>query len=432
MKTKIREPVFYLLIAGATIELLLFIWLCSVGQKVFMQLVSAPDTSSYIRIAQHLVQDGILVSSPRTLGYPLFLCLGYLIGGMRYGMYVVIAAQLILNIVFSWVCWSLLQRVTPTSGVRLRAIITLFFFWAGMGMALSLLSDFLAAFFFSVFLYGMLFWRSRSSLLLSGGSLALATLTRPTFTFMPVLLPVAVFLIGCFTSKVPRYHLAVFILCSLSATGVSIAYQYSSYGYVGPSSIVAKNIGRTLSVLTKGKITREDYEEFDKKLAEQAGRPFLTLSRTEEEKYAVQIFRSELNSRPGMMLSQLLKTFVKYLFAPVESSVAKLTTPFVTERTYTTYVRPVLGLVCLPIWLLSLLPPIGWSKEYKMYYILVMMFLFYVVGITVMNPLQGERIRFPVLVFMLPVAVLNTHNIRDYLTQWCQGKRAKERLGVVV
>ena len=108
----------------------------------------------YNRIALQLEENNKLTSGQRTLGYPLFLYLGYLIGGRSYGMYVVIALQLMLNLIFRWGCWRLLQRIAPAAGIRLRSIVTLFFFWASLGMALYLLTDFLASFLFGVFFYG--------------------------------------------------------------------------------------------------------------------------------------------------------------------------------------------------------------------------------------------------------------------------------------
>ena len=361
-----------------------------------------------------------LTSGQRTLGYPLFLSLCYLIGGRSYGIYVAIATQLVLNIVFTWGCWRLLQRIAPAAGVRLRSIVTLFFFWAGMGMALYLMTDFLASFFFGVFLYGMLFWRSRSSVPLSGTALALATLTRPTFTFIPFLLPLAAYLIGRFTSKVPKNYLIAFMLFSFVATGISIIYQYTSDGYIGPSPVVTQNIERTIYFsLKENQLTESDYiREFEGEIERRAGQPFVTLSRSAQEKYAREMLFEVLVSHPRQIILYLVRNFVKYIFVPVESVVARLTALYMSEQAYLTYVRPVLGLLCLPIWLFSLSPPFGSPKKYKMYYLLVVIFLLYVVGISVMTPLQGERMRFPVLVFMLPVMVWNVHRLHSYLIQW--------------
>src|SRR5207342_490823 len=106
------------------------------------------DTPEYVRVALHFAERFTLTSSPRTPGYPLFLALGYLIGGSTNGAYVIIVIQLALNIVFTWGCWTLLQQLVPSAGVRLRISLTLFFFWVGLGMALYLMTDFIAALLF--------------------------------------------------------------------------------------------------------------------------------------------------------------------------------------------------------------------------------------------------------------------------------------------
>jgi hypothetical protein len=336
---------------------------------------------------------------------------------MDYGKHVVVAMQLLLNLVFTWGCWHLLQRLTPAADTRLKTIITFVFFWAGMGLALSLMVDFLTGFFWGVFLYGLLFWRNHWSAFLSGTSLALATLTRPTFTFIPLLLPVAAYFVRRCTAKVPLPHLAIYIVCSLIATGTSITYQYSYDKYTGPSSIVAKNIGRILHYAYQGKeITKEGYERFQKEIAEYAGKPYGSISRREEERYAIQLFFEKLRSYPKPLLLALFMTCVKYLFAPIEQSVAKLTTFYASASVYLTYVRPLLAVACFPIWFLAMSPPIGSSKK-KAYYLFMMIFLLYMVGITAANPWQGERIRFPVLAFMLPVVVWNFQTVHGYLGQ---------------
>jgi hypothetical protein len=409
------------MVGCAIIQILFFIWLSSLDHDRFMQFVSSPDTPSYIKIALELTQRGSLIASPRTLGYPLFLSLGYLLGGMSYGPYLVIAAQLTLNIVFTWGCWMLLQQIAPAAGTALRVVVTLFFFWAGMGMALNLLSDFLASSFFGIFLFGLLFWRSRVSLLLSGTSLALATLVRPTFTFVPLLLPFAAYLVGRITSKVPPSHVMTFIFASVAATGISVAYQYSFQGYAGPSPVLAKNIGRTLnSVSTNKKMGKEAYEAFNQTIADRAGKPYSAVSPSEEEKYAVELFMEQFSSRPKDFVVFFINTFLKYLFVPTESLLQRLTVLYMSEETYHRHVRPVLTAIFLPLWVLCLWPP-AFSSSKVAYYVFALMFLFYIVGITIINPVQGERIRFPVLAFILPVALWNSDRLFA-----CFSKRTQE------
>src|SRR5262245_27255489 len=110
-----RKPIFYILTACISLELLLFFWLCFLGQKAFTEFIWAPDTYRYNHVALQLAETFTLAKSTRTLGYPLFLSLGYLIGGRSHGIYVIVGIQLILNIVFTWGCWRLLQRIIPAA-----------------------------------------------------------------------------------------------------------------------------------------------------------------------------------------------------------------------------------------------------------------------------------------------------------------------------
>jgi hypothetical protein len=296
----------------------------------------------------------------------------------------------------------------------------MFFFWAGLGMALKLLSDFLAAFLFGLFLFGFLFWRSRPSLFVSATALGLATFVRPTFTFVPLLIPVAAYLVGRCTSKVPVVHIVGFVFASLAATGISSVYQYSFQGYAGPSPILAKNIGRTLDVISRdGREENRgvDYEAFNRRIAQRAGKPYSAVSPSEKERYAVEFFHEELKARPGAVLLQLSKTAVKYLLAPVDSAVILLIRLANPDADAPPQVRLLLGLVCLPLWLLAITPPCGRSKEIWAYYLLVALFMAYVLGLTSINPFLGERIRFPVLGLMLPIAAWNLSTLLAFLAR---------------
>jgi len=417
--TQARNLSLEVLAVCVGIESLLFFWLCSFGHDGFIAFIWTPDTSEYVRIAQHLTETFTLTPSPRTLGYPLFLALGYLVGG-RSWPYVIVIVQLLLNIALTWGVWRLLQQLVPNAGIRLRATATFFFFWAGLGMALYLMTDFLASFFFGVFLYGMLFWRTRPSILLSGTCLALATLTRPTFTYLPFLLPAAFYLAGRVTSKATWPQLVAFMACSLGATGVSVMYQYTAYTYLGPSPVLLLPIEEALYYgVVQHQRPGTDYisfkKEFEAEVEKRADRRFATLTPAEQETYAKQIFREELLSHPTEIATNYIKNFIKYMFVPVESNLMRVVALFASEQTYLRYVRPILGLVCLPVWLLSLIPPINSPKKYRMYYLLAMVLLVYVIGISAISTGSGERIRFPLLAFMLPIMVWNVDRAHRYL-----------------
>jgi hypothetical protein len=181
---------------------------------------------------------------------------------------------------------------------------------------------------------------------------------------------------------------------------------------------VAKNIGRILHHAYRGKeIRKEDYERFQREIAEYAGKPHVSISRREEERYAIKLFFEKLQSHPIPLLLALLTTFVKYLFAPIEQCVIILMMFYASASLYLTYVRPLLTMACLPIWFLAMSPPMGSSKK-KAYYLFMMILLLYMVGITAANPSQGERIRFPILALMLPVVVWNFQAIQRHMSRY--------------
>ncbi len=404
-----------LLILCAAVEGVLFGWLCTLPTDAFWAFVSDPDPAEYWRVARHLAASDWWLTTSRTLGYPAFLALCQRLGGAVYGAHVAIALQLLLNLGLTGLCWRLLQRLAPSVGERGRFVAALFCFWAGMGMALMLMSDFLSALLFAVFVYGLLFWRRHRSLWISGTALALATWVRPTLMVIPLLLPLMAWCVARVTSRVPVGHLVVFAVCILAATGASTAYQYAADGYLGPSSIVAQNVGRTVVFATlDGTVTGNDYPRFIPQIEARAGAPDETLSRREVQQHAMRIFFETLWTHPKPMLALMGKTFVKYLCVPVEFLVQQLTTRVAGAAAYEAVVRPIIALGCLPVWLLALWPP-GRARRYWAYYLLMLLLWFYLAGITMVNPYQGERIRFPVLMLMLPVVLWNAQSILQRL-----------------
>jgi hypothetical protein len=402
----------FVLIACVGIEVVMIVWLSLLGRDAFMTYAWAVDTQGYVAVALHLVETGTLTAGPRTLGYPLFVAFAYFLGGVTRGPYVVIGLQLVLNVGLTWGCWRLLERMAPTAGVRIRALATLFFSWAALGMALILMSDFLGAVFFGMFLYGMLFWRSRTGVALCGGSLAFATLTRPTFTFFPLVIPFLAWLVGRCTAKLSRRDLIFYMGCSLAATGLSVMYQYSYSRYMGPSPNLITPIQETIyHGVVERQAPSSDIDSFKKQFEQEvekrAGRTYSTLSPTEREMYAKSIFREEFAAHPTEIMANFVSNFIKYIFVPVEFNVNRLTAMYFGDKAYFDYLRPILGLICLPLWILSLIPPIGAPKSHKMFYLIVTTCLLYIVGLSAIGSGAGERYRFPVLMFMLPVVLWN-------------------------
>jgi hypothetical protein len=313
--------------------------------------------------------------------------------------------------------------MVPTSSTAMRTVATAFFFWAGLGMALYLMSDFLAALLFFVFLYGCLFWRSGTRTVLTGLSLALATLTRPTFTLFFVLIPVIGWLVRRCTSKIPTRDLVAYMIFSTAATAISISYQYAFYGYLGPSPNVAQPIKETLYYgVVRFNEPLVDYESFrtrfEAEVERRAGRTYSALSPGERDIVAREIFREQWRVHPKEIATNYLTNFLKYIFAPIESIPLRIAELYVGEDGYMRYVRPVLGVVCLPIWFLSLMPPTAAPRNQKAFYLLVMICLFYIVTLSAIGSGQGERYRFPVLAFMLPIAVWNSASLQTLVATW--------------
>lgn len=416
-----RTTVLRLLAVCAGVELLLFLILVAFGREGFFAFISTPDTGGYLRLAEHVADNFTLTASERTLGYPLFIALANLAVGRLDAPYVVIGVQLLINLGFTWGCWRLLQKLQPAAPVRLRVCATVLFFWAGLGMALYLMTDFLAAACFGVFIYGLFFWRSRQSLLLSGVCLGLATIIRPAFTLIPVLLPALAYLTGRITSHVPRFHVLAFAACSLIATSVSVAYQYAFNGYFGPSPVLILPIQEMIyDRIVQPAAPGLEYSVFRKQFHDQigirAGRPFNAMLPGEQEKYAKEIFREQAIEHPTAIFVSLSVNFLKYLFTPVESIMMRFARLRLDEQEYASYVRPFIIALCMPIWFLAFLPPFGSSRDHKIYYLFFAGVLLCTVGLAAITRGSGERIRFPVLPLMLPLMVWNVQRAHSYVT----------------
>jgi len=399
------------IVAGTTlIESAVGFWLWQHGSNTFDTFVSDPDTPGYVGVGWHLAETFKLPPSPRTLGYPFFLAIGDLLGGPDYGSYLAVAIQLALNILMTVVCWRMLERLVPRVSETLRLLVTLLFFWAGLGMALFLMTDFMAAVWFGMFVYGFLFWRSRTGLVMAGVGLALATLTRPTFTFVPLLLPLAAYLAGRVSSKVPFGAVVAIAGLGLAATGASIAYQYTFDRYLGPSPVLLRNVEDSLyhSEIEGSGMTLTDYQrQFEQRTADAAGKDFSELSPRERDLIAGTVLREAMVAHPVKLTLHWGMNFLKYLLVPVESTILRMITRNHSFETYNGVIRPLLLLICLPLWVFALAPPINGSQRERMYHWFMLLCVTYVIAVSSVASGAGERMRFPVLMLMLPTMAWN-------------------------
>jgi hypothetical protein len=422
-----------IIVVGAAVEALLLLWLAAADRRTFDAFVRTPDTSSYIDVAQRLAAEHTLADGPRTLGYPLFAAAVYSIGGEQHGAMLLIAIQLLLNLGLTWVGWRLLERLAPETALGVRVLGTLILFWAGLGLAAFLMTDFLAALSFAVFLYGVLFWRSRWGLGLATAALGLTTLTRPTFTFVPLLLPATAYLVARVTTRIPVLWIAALAAASVAATSVSVAYQYRADKYLGPSPLLILPIQEMIyygTVEGKAPIDLLAFKkQFEDEVAARAGREFAALTRGEREEVAKDIFKEQFAAHPVEISATVLENGIKYVFAPIESIVMRVAWLYAGEPWYTTTLRPIVAAVCLPLFVLSLIPPVGGKPALKMYYVLMVGWLMYIIAFSAIGTGSGERIRFPLLAFMLPVCAWNLHKLLTHTAVAKLGRSARNIRG---
>jgi hypothetical protein len=396
------RPPLTLLLAWALVEAALFAGLCIAEQDAFLRMVRTDDSASYTALALSFTR-GALAPSSRTPGYPLFLAACALLDG---SFRLAIAMQLVANLGLALGSWYLVGRLVPRASPRLRAVAASVCFVAGLGLALQLMTDLLTAVYLFVALYGLLFWRHRAGVVASAVALGLATLTRPTFTLFPLLLPVLGWLASRIHTRVPARQLALLAGFSLAATALSIGYQYRTDGYLGPSSALTFNIQKTLhDALAPDEPFKLYKRRFEERLARRAQVPPEALSRTQAEQQAKRELIAALKAHPVPIAWHLTRTAIKYLFVPIEALPAHVMRYAGAGAAYERFVRPLLFLVCLPVWLLAYWPPPRSDRRARAYYALTMMSLAFVVIMSAMAPQQGERMRLPLVAFLVPLAV---------------------------
>jgi hypothetical protein len=393
--------------AAAGVEAIAFAALGRSSAAEFQAAVSTDDSAGYIEVARGLM-DGRLIASPRTLGYPLYLAAcGLFDGSFRLA----IALQLVVNLAVTVAAWRLFGRLLPDASVRLRGLVAALVFVAGMGLALYLLTDFLAGACLFASVYGLIFWRGRAGQVAAACALGAATLLRPTFTLLPLLLPPLAFLAGRLARPVPARQVVAMAAMALAATATSTAFQYRAYRYLGPSSVVTFNLEATLhQALAPGEPSAVYRARFAADLARRAGAPVGTLSPTDEERWARARFADELGRHPRALIGATAATALKYLVAPVEAVPAMVARLHGKSAGYARCVRPLLFVLWLPVWLLGCVPPVGGDHRAWAFYGLGMILVVYVIGLSAMAPLQGERMRYPVASLLIVLAGARAHD----------------------
>jgi len=421
----LRKPGSGLLLAllalAAALELIFFIWLCLQGPEGFKTFVCHyPDTAEYARVGEYLVERGAIPTSPRTLGYPLFLSGCLFLGGSTYGYHVAVAVQLVANLLLGAGFWFASERLAPQLGVWVRGVATAILLYAGFGLSLFILTDFLAGFLFTLFLWALILKRRWPWVVAAGICLFLATLIRPTFNYFPILLPGIVYLVGRCYSKVPLRQTAFYILCGASAVALSTAIEHRDRDATDSFGFLYLHF----RVLVRTNFYPEIKEDHDydalyrRECAAAAGKPLDQTTRAEKDQAAKRVFVAHVRSQPARFARNYGAAFLKYAFAPIETLVQQILYSRGQQDTYYfSHARPVLVLLWLPLWLLSLFPPVGSKHTNLGLYVLVMTVLLYVLGLSALGSGGGERIRFPVLPFLLILAAVNANDLFSILRQ---------------
>jgi hypothetical protein len=398
----------------AALSACLFLVAAFRGPEAFRVAVSLPDGEGYTSAAWSLLKQGTMPrESVRTLGYPLFLAGCFGIGGETYGAHVAIAVQLVLNLMLMPLSWSYLTHVSNQVSRRFRLIAAYCVWFAGLGLAALLMTDLLAAFCFNVFLFGFCFRRTRRWVALAGGCLLFATLARPAFNGMFVLLPFLALLVNRFARRIPWKQVAVYSVCSICGFGVnSLQERYSSEVKGREISVKEYGIMFWNARYTLGGCTADNREaalaQYRQSVADRMGKDYEMLSRREKETGAWRLLRDLVFAQPSTFVIGLVEHSLKTLVAPVDSLAGWGARFFFgPETVLPKVVRFLIFLLCMPLWLLAYLPGKEVRQRFGAYLIFSGIVLAYVVGLTALLAEGcGERYRLPLLMMILVTAAL--------------------------
>lgn len=398
-----RRALILTLLVWAILEFTVYGVLVSRGSSEFHRFVSASDTGTYARPATAMAFHGTMVPSNRTLGYPIVLASFLWIGGAQYGYHLMIAAQLLMALGLGFGTWRLTGRTCPDSSLTRKVVLASAVWFGCLGVSFYVLTDLLTSTAFFIFLYGLLYWRSAAGQVIVGLAAGMFTLTRPTFTFFPLLLPWIGYLVYRMNGRAPKRALALAGAFSVAATLASTAYQLRFNHYFGPSPIAAFNVRQTLNRL-------DSPETIDRRFEigafELAGKPFDALSPSDQERVAREIISEDLRRRPITIIATVAATFLKYLLGPVESLVSRFAQDSSLGAHYGA-IRALLTLLGAPVFLLAYVPPPSRKPRVRMYYFIIMSCVVYVLGLSSFAPSQGERMRLPLLPFVVTLAAVN-------------------------
>ncbi len=396
----------FLLGVLAAVEALAFAFMAWPGKETFDSLTTFADTGPYVQLAGDLLKTGAFQPNCRTVGYPLFLAPGLLLGEYHY---YAIAAQMLLNLGLVAIFWRLLGHLQV--GPKIKVLFAALFAVAGLGMAIYVLSDFLGGFLFALFAYALLLKRSWTGALLGGLCLALCIVVRPAFMFLVPLMPVIAYLAGKFAArKLPLAHLGVYLAAGTLALTVNYAQERALRDSVTPPGHpLPFMVGHIRIILYKDfhqDLTDDQWrKEYARRISQVGGRPYDLLTRVQQERAARELLKKEILGQPARFIQNYTVNFLKYLFCPVESIAQCASNYYNTPMMETGVLRWALTIFWLPLWVACMIPP-RQPKHRGLYY-LAMLCLLSIVAMSALSGGAGERYRFPALVLTMAVGAVN-------------------------
>lgn len=399
------------------VSILASIFLCFASDSTIRSIAIQDDSPSYIQVAETIVAEGVVPSTPRSLGYPLFLAAARAVAGPPGFLPLVIGLQLLANCLLAAMSWRLFQRIAPGTPNGVCAVFSSVCFLGGLGIATNVMTDLLATTYFLGFVLCWVFSHRRSTLVVAALCLAAATLLRPSFTYLPALLPAVWWLMRRIPGgrRASVLGLVLMVLASVSGTLVSTVHQLRTVGYPGPSHVLSFNLQKTLryAIHHDGRSQEEFDDAFEHRIESITGLPIARVAPSTREEITKAVFLDAVRRQPTAVGRQVGTTFVKYLACPIEAPVlVAMTWRRGSGGPLPQRVRMVLGGIGLPLWLLALWPPSIRLRGHGAYYWMTMILVVYVVGLSSLAPLQGERMRLPVLPLMLGVVLVHFESAR--------------------
>lgn len=157
-----------------------------------------PDTRGYVALAKDIVENGTFQSGGipeirRTPGYPLFVGLGQLVGGLGF----VTVVQIVLSVVTAYVIYRVGLELFRDKRAAQFAMVMYAFEPTSVRYSVMLLTETLFTFILVLFIAGFLAYlrtSSRAQVILSGVVVAFAAFVRPIAYYLPFFIAPVMFI----------------------------------------------------------------------------------------------------------------------------------------------------------------------------------------------------------------------------------------------